>query len=69
VQDGGVAKDVNIVFSFIVVIYVVLYNRLCEVTVFVAAYIVPLCRAVNIFRIYFRSHVRVRYLPFGCVVR
>jgi hypothetical protein len=69
VQDGGVAKDVNIVSSFIVVIYVVLRNMLCEVTTFVVACIVPLWRAVNIFRIYFHWHVRVRYLPFGCVVR
>ena len=65
-QDGGVAKDVNIFFIFIIV-YVVLHN-VCGTTSFVVAYIVPLCMTVNTFDICFHSYVRVRCLPFGCVV-
>lgn len=62
------AKDVNIFFIFSI-INVVLHNVLWETTAFVVEFIVPPCATVNIFRINFHSHVRVRYLPFGCVVR
>ena len=50
-------ERINIVFIFLVVLYVVLHNVLCETTAFVVAHILRLCMAVNIFRIYFYSHV------------
>lgn len=56
---------ISFLYSLLLMLCYVMYYG---TTGFVVAFIVPLCMTVNIFRIYFYSYVRVRYLPFGCVV-
>jgi hypothetical protein len=56
---------ISFLYSLLLILCYVMYYG---TTAFVVAFIVLLCMAVNMFRINFYSYVRVRYLPFGCVV-
>lgn len=54
--------------SFLHLLIFMLCNIMfCGTTAFVVVYIVPLYMT-KLFRIYFHLYVRVRCLPFGCVV-